>query len=125
MKTIIAGSRSIADYALVKKAVKNSKFNISTVLSGGASGVDELAIWFAKDNCIPLQMHYADWKPNGVLDRSAGHKRNYEMALNADALIAIWDGESPGTQDMINIAYAEGLKVHIEQEKEHVGRCSS
>ena len=36
------------------------------------------------------------------------------MADNADALIAIWDGESRGTKHMIDIARRKGLKVWIQ-----------
>jgi hypothetical protein len=33
------------------------------------------------------------------------------MALYADALIAVWDGESRGTKHMLDIAHREGLQV--------------
>lgn len=42
MRTIIAGSRSITDYALIQKAVSESGFEITEVVSGGAIGVDRL-----------------------------------------------------------------------------------
>jgi hypothetical protein len=35
------------------------------------------------------------------------------MAYYADALIAVWDGKSPGTKHMIKIATELGLKVYI------------
>ena len=40
MKTIIAGSRDIVDYKIVEKTIINSGFNITTVISGTARGVD-------------------------------------------------------------------------------------
>ena len=36
------------------------------------------------------------------------------MADNADALIAVWDGESRGTADMIKKARDRGLRVYIK-----------
>ncbi len=42
MKTIIAGSRSIHDYALVVSAVARCGWRITEVLSGAAQGVDTL-----------------------------------------------------------------------------------
>lgn len=39
--------------------------------------------------------------------------RSQEMAENADALVAFWDGESKGTEHMINIAKEKGLKVRV------------
>ena len=33
----------------------------------------------------------------------------------ADALIAIWDGKSRGTKNMIDYATKKGLKVYVER----------
>ena len=52
----------------------------------------------------------ADWDKHG---KSAGYKRNLEMAENADALIAFWDGESRGTKHMIDIAKEKNLLTRI------------
>ena len=35
------------------------------------------------------------------------------MAENADALLAIWDGESRGTKHMIDTAREKGLEVYV------------
>jgi hypothetical protein len=37
------------------------------------------------------------------------------MAEYADALIAIWDGESRGTKNMIEEATKRGLRVHVKR----------
>jgi hypothetical protein len=47
------------------------------------------------------------------LSKSAGLKRNIEMAAFADILIAFWDGESKGTKHMIEFATQVGLKVKV------------
>lgn len=52
----------------------------------------------------------ADWDKHG---KSAGYKRNEEMARNADALIAFWDGKSKGTKHMIDIARECNLPARI------------
>ena len=39
--------------------------------------------------------------------------RNVEMAENANALIAFWDGKSKGTKHMINIATERNLPVRV------------
>lgn len=44
--------------------------------------------------------------------------RNREMAANADALIAFWDGKSRGTKNMIEEAQKRGLKVSIKHYEE-------
>lgn len=110
MKTIIAGSRSINSLNLVYKAVKDSSFIITEVVSGGARGIDSLAVVFAKQENIPYIIMRADWDRYG---KSAGFRRNGEMANYAEALIAIWDGESRGTMHMINIAKERKLKVFV------------
>lgn len=110
MKTIIAGSRSIDSLDLIFQAVNQSKFNITTVVSGGARGVDQLGEQWATMNNIPIDIYPANWDKYG---KSAGYKRNTIMAINADALIAIWDGESKGTKHMIDLAEKYGLKTFV------------
>ena len=114
MKVIIAGSRTITDYQIVKQAIAQSGFEITTVVSGGARGPDQLGERYAKEHDIPIEQYIPDWTPDGKnLDRSAGLKRNIEMAKNADAVVAIWDGESRGTMHMIAHAAKLGLKIFV------------
>lgn len=110
MKTIIAGSRSINDYAAVVDAVARCGWEVTEVVSGTASGVDRLGESYATINKLPCSKFPAQWQ---LLGKSAGYKRNEQMADYAEALIAIWDGESKGTKHMIDIATAKGLKVFI------------
>ena len=110
MKTIIAGSREIDDFAIVSQAVQDSGFEITEVVSGTARGIDTQGEAWASLNSIPIKRFPANWKEYG---KGAGHKRNAEMAYYADALIAIWDGSSPGTRNMINEAAKRSLKVYV------------
>lgn len=110
MKTIIAGSRHITDESLIQKAVDASGFEVSVVVHGAARGVDTLAWDWALNKNLPVMSFPADWYGKG---RGAGPIRNTEMANYADALIAIWDGKSRGTKDMIDKATKKGLKVFI------------
>lgn len=111
MKVIIAGSRNV-DNAVnhVGWAVYHSGFQITTVVSGTARGIDQAGETYANHYKIPLIRFPAEWDIHG---KSAGYKRNVMMAENADALIAIWDGQSRGTKHMIDIAKSKGLKVFI------------
>lgn len=110
MRTIIAGSRGIINYDTVLNVVINSGFVITQVLSGTARGVDTIGEEIAEEFGIPLVLYPADW---GKYGKSAGHIRNEQMAKNAEALIAVYDGVSPGTKSMINIAKKLGLKVYV------------
>jgi hypothetical protein len=112
MKIIIAGGRDFDNYLLLLEAVVKSGFDITEVVSGGAPGADSLGERFARDMEIPMKQFPADWKKHG---KAAGPIRNGEMALYADALIAMWDGVSTGTANMIKQAIDRGLKVHVER----------
>lgn len=109
MKVIIAGSRDIDDITAIEHAVKASGFEITELVSGAARGVDRLGEKWAKANSIPIRQFFPDW----TAGRGAGFIRNAEMAMYGDALIAIWDGASRGTKNMIDNATKRGLKVFV------------
>ena len=110
MKLIIAGGRDITDYSLVLSALGESKFNPTEIVSGMASGVDTLAVQYATENNLPLKQFWAEW---GFYGKSAGPIRNRQMAEYADALLAIWDGKSRGTKNMIEEATKRNLQVYV------------
>jgi hypothetical protein len=110
LRTIIAGSRVITEIGVVSAAIQMSKIEITTVICGCAPGVDTLGAEYANLNSIAVEYYPADWDTFG---KSAGYKRNEQMAENAEALIAIWDGTSKGTKHMINIAKRKGLQVKV------------
>jgi hypothetical protein len=102
VKVIIAGSRSINSYALVEKTVAASGFTITEVVSGGARGVDQLGAMWARRNHVRCITMPAAWMTlDGERNMKAGFERNERMADYADALIAVWDGVSKGTQHMM------------------------
>ena len=126
MKTVIAGSRSIADAHLIPLAIKLCGWEITEVVCGMAPGVDMMGYDWAVARGIHVEPFPAKWsdltahpckigvnrlgKQYNIL---AGHNRNLEMAGYAEALIAIWDGRSPGTRHMISAARGRGLKVAV------------
>lgn len=110
MKVIIAGGRDITDYNLVFKAYIASGYTATEIVSGGARGVDTLGEQLAKSTSIALKVFPADWDRHG---KRAGHIRNAQMADYADALIAIWDGVSKGTGNMIQQAQRKKLQVFV------------
>ncbi len=111
MKTIIAGSRDINDMDKLYKALISVNWPITEVVSGGARGVDMLGEQWAFDKGIIFTRFPANWEKFG---RGAGFIRNAEMANYAEALVAIWDGCSKGTGNMIDLARAKRLKIHVE-----------
>lgn len=112
MKTIIAGSRDINIYGTLLDAIEASEFEITEVLSGRANGVDKLGELWATLARVPISYYPADWDTYG---KSAGYRRNAEMVKDAEALIAVWDGESRGTKHTIELAKKKGIPVYIER----------
>ena len=109
-KTIIAGSRDITDYNILLDAIKCIGWKIGSVVSGHARGVDTLGEQFANENNLSLELYPANWNKFGKL---AGRIRNTEMAKDSEALLAIWDGKSPGTKHMIEIATRCKLDIFV------------
>jgi len=110
MKTIIAGSRDGVTIHDVRAAVEACGWTPTVVISGTARGADQIGETLAAISGWPVQRFPADWDKYG---KRAGYLRNEEMARNADALVAIWDGKSNGTKHMINIATRAGLRVYV------------
>ncbi len=112
MKLIVAGSREFNNYDLLKKSIQENfqRYEVEEIVSGTARGADTLGEQFAIEYSIPIKKFPANWDLYG---KSAGYRRNVEMADYADALIAFWDGKSKGTGHMINIAKDKNLRVIV------------
>lgn len=100
MKVIVAGSREIFDYNLVKQEIEKCPWEITEIVQGGARGVDSCAFSYAVMNGIKVIEFSALWNEFG---KYAGIERNIRMSQYGDCLLAIWDGESYGTANMINL----------------------
>ena len=119
-RVIVAGSRDFSNYTLVKSTLlkyfkeKALHHQDVEIISGTARGADSLGEKFANEKNCKLVKFPADWNQYG---KSAGYKRNYQMANYAKEengmLFAFWDGESKGTKMMIDIANKENLEVHV------------
>lgn len=106
MKTIIAGSRTVYAEEIVEMTNCLDEYHklypITEVVCGMASGVDTVGLTWAKNNNIPVKefpVSKEDWNREGP---KAGHLRNRLMADYADRAIIFWDGESSGTENMID-----------------------
>lgn len=113
MRIAITGSRDFHDYSLLKKTMDHLTKRIKhpiMVISGGARGADRLAEKWAFERRHSRTIYHADWKE---YRKQAGIIRNIQMANNADALVAFWDGESPGTRHMIDAAIKKGLLIRV------------
>lgn len=102
IKVVIAGSRNFNDYERLKKRCDQilKDNNGVVVVSGCAKGADTLGEMYAKEKGYNLRKFPADWDRWG---KSAGYRRNEQMAEYADAVIVFWDGQSLGTKHMIDL----------------------
>lgn len=115
MKLIVAGSRGITKYSVVRQAIIDSGFwskykHSLEIVSGTAKGVDSLGELFAERNGLICHKFPADWDTYG---KRAGYLRNIQMGEFSDALCAIWDGKSKGTKQMIDFSRSIGLEVFV------------
>lgn len=112
IKIIIAGSRN-ADIHLIdiEAAIFNSKMNITEVVSGYSGNVDLMGEKWAVESGLPIKLFEPDWSKG----KKAGPMRNRQMADYAEGLIAVWDGESRGTMNMIDEAHKLGKKIWVER----------
>jgi hypothetical protein len=89
MRLAIVGSTKLVDDPRVERIIRQSikKHRPTTVVSGGAKGVDSTAAWVAKEEGIEVQEHRPtvfQWEgPGGFKER------NELIASNCDVLIRI------------------------------------
>lgn len=114
-KVIVAGSRDFNDYEMLESKLM---YYLSVykpieieIVSGSAKGADTLGERFAKEKGCHIKRFPAEWD---VYGKSAGYRRNAEMAKYADACVVFMKKEgSKGSQHMIDLArkYELPLKV--------------
>src|SRR4030066_971348 len=100
IKLIIAGGRNFDDFdklCQVCDEFLQDQNNIE-IVSGAYKGADLLGEKYAAEHNYSIKQFPANWKRYG---KSAGQKRNVEMANYANMLIAFWDAKSKGTKNMI------------------------
>lgn len=119
MRIAIVGSRCIKDkdrvYPIVQRFLKDHTHGTVTIVSGGASGVDALAIEYAKS----VGLDSIIFEPYHVLDRKVEFSpkyffiRNKQIVDNCDKVLAIWDGKSGGTEHTIKYAYSHQKPIMV------------
>ena len=112
MKIIVAGSRGYTNKKKVFRILDAvyKKYPDIEIVTGLARGPDSYGKEWAIENGVPYHEFPAKWDKYG---KSAGYKRNQEMAEFSDVLIAFHLNNSRGTMHMINLAKKHGLKVKV------------
>ena len=112
MKLIISGSRTIWDKEALSWCLDKvmHEVKITEVITGGALGVDTIADKLAKERNLDRTIMFANWDKHKL---SAGPRRNLRMAKYGDLLLALWDGKSDGTRNMIVEAEKRNMLTYV------------
>lgn len=121
-KVGVIGSRSITHKEYVWSILEHEASRAACILAGGAVGVDRLAEDYAFEKGIPFIL----FKPYFLLDPAASYSvrhyftRNKQIIDNSDRVVAIYDGDSPGTKWGIAYARKRGKPVSVYTTKETI-----
>ena len=114
-KVILAVSRTFNDYKLFKDKVLNYlsnkiKSHNVVIITGASKLTDMFTDKLSEEIDFIKEPHEAEW---GKYGQNAISISNDEMTSLADALIAFWDGTSPGIKNLIEYANKKGIKVAV------------
>jgi len=116
---MVCGSRSIKSYKVVTDAIEAAPFSIDRVIHGDAEGVDTSADVYCTLADIPARGVSPDYKKFSDKPAYAPIARNKQLVKRADAIIAIQEGKSSGTQHVLEYALEDGMEVaktrHVRQ----------
>lgn len=111
---VVAGTRWYADVRQFHRAMcmflLSMKGPVVFVTGKAPSGADDLIIRWCRKFGYPWVEYEADWDNNG---KAAGFIRNKEMSEIMTHLVTFWDGDSPGTMDMINLGVNKNVPVKV------------
>lgn len=131
-RVAVVGTRTFSDYPRLKRALdayrqRNGLFVVVTgtfpeeVDAEGRwvmpeAGADQLAVWWAQEVGFPCRVFPAAWRRYGAKGPdNAGYRRNQQIAdylrPEGDIVLAFWDGESPGTGDVVRRLKGRGITV--------------
>lgn len=114
VRLAVVGSRTCTDEKVIHQHIANwcAQHNYAEleIVSGGAKGVDSAAASFAAKNDVALCELLPDWKRHG---RGAGFKRNIDIVDRATHVLAIWDGQSKGTQHSMSLAKKQDKELTV------------
>lgn len=115
-RIVVAGSRDYSNYQEAKSYIdlcisRIRKEYTLIFVSGACKGADILGERYAIENGYKIERYTAKWSEFG---KSAGPKRNKQMATLADYVICFWDGKSEGTKSMIKYTLQFNKPIRIK-----------
>lgn len=123
-KVLVCGGRDYRDRTRVNQILDAAvqRLGLTAIVQGGATGADLLAQEWAISHRLQCETFHADWRGHGD---AAGPIRNKRMLDEAkpDLVIAFPTpgAENRGTTNMIGLAKAAGLTVHVIESTNQAG----
>jgi hypothetical protein len=119
----IVGSRSFVGrddeiMKVIEDFLLSKQLKDFTIVSGGARGIDSIAVKYAIKHSISYIEYLPDWNKHG---KSAGFRRNSIIVDRCSMMLAIWDGNSGGTLNSIYKVIAANKPCYILEFNPHTG----
>lgn len=110
MRVLVCGGRDFDNQDAVYNTltVLHDKWNITSMIHGGANGADTLAGAWAHLNDIEEIVFKADWQKHG---RAAGPIRNKKILDEGKPDVVVAFPGSKGTANMVKQAKAAGVRI--------------
>lgn len=114
IRIVVCGTRNYNDrhkfHSVLLEYLETTESPVLFISGAAPSGADDLIIrWCLKFNYPCLEVP-ADWDR---LKKGAGFERNARMSKIATHVLAFWDGRSPGTKHMLELATNLSLQEKI------------
>ena len=106
MRVAVIGSRTLT----VPNLADYLPTDTTELISGGAKGVDTSARDYALATQLPLTELRPDYKR---YRKGAPLKRTIAIIQQADFVLCLWDGRSPGTQNVISLCLKLGKPLRV------------
>jgi SLOG family YspA-like protein len=110
MKLIITGASTFANSQHLCQVLAPDRHRITQVLTGGGRGAEQLGARWAWKHIVTHQLVRADWERFG---KTAGVRRNHQLAQAGDVLLVLGDGQAPGTAHLMQCMQQLGKPVVV------------
>ena len=113
MRLLVCGGRDYRNRPLLFDTLDSRIGAIHLIISGGASGADDLATEWARARCVPYMVFPANWEKYG---NRAGPMRNLQMLMEGkpDFVLAFPGGK--GTANMVRLAQEAKVEVRYSED---------
>jgi hypothetical protein len=119
MRVLICGGRDYNDFGRVERAMEvvqdNYYARATCIISGHARGADRLGEDYAAKNDLELEIYPAKWD---VYGKSAGYKRNVQMAEEGKPNVILAMPGGRGTDMMIKIGIDKKIDTVVVNKSE-------